>query len=78
MCKDTQSKIADSSLKFLDIYHFKGELEYAGKNGEHTVLLREGILKVDGYLILTNTIFEFYGRLKSGINVGVSVARGVC
>lgn len=54
--KHTQSKIADNSLKFLDIYHFKGELEYAGKNGEHTVLLREGKLKVDSYLILTNSL----------------------
>ena len=60
--KDTQSKIALSWLKFLDVCHFEVQLEYAGKNqGEHKVLLRGGILKVDGYLSLTNTVFEFYG-----------------
>ena len=47
--KNTQSKIALSWLKFLDICHFEGQLEYAGKDRrEHKVRLRGGILKSRG------------------------------
>ncbi len=61
--KDIQSKVALSWLKFLDEFHYAGELMYAGKNkGEYKIALPNNrYVKVDGIHLPSKKVFEMYG-----------------